>query len=473
MYNYVARYGAFFLLSVSVKPALASDFNSSSPRERNVDILYSNIELKSQEKVIDTSKSAIQLGTGQEAEINRAILLQNWQQLKRLLINYRQQPDFDEVLYDYALGALLRSQGKHNQAIKTYKKLLKNNPDFHYIGFDVGVMMFENKQYEQAKRQIVEAKPHLTSDLQKLAEEYLIAIEKKQQVRPSFHINYEKNNNVNNASSVSEIVWQGRRWKKSAESLPQKANGVRSGVSIARDVNVNNNHFVSVDVGFDGVHFWDNPSYDEQRINANLGYKYQDVKQNISFLPFVEYSWFDDDLYTEEQGVYLAWQRSLSPKTKLNTSVRYTDKNYRDQHSANRYDSHTTSSNVMLSYAIKPNVVMFGGVDVSRENAKDDEYSYHRMGGNIGVMAEKSSSFGGQISLRYAQRQFQQPERLVYNFKREDDEYYLQTMLWHNKLQYKGFLPQLNVRYNKINSNMDGFYSRDGVQSFISVEKQF
>lgn len=424
---------------------------------------------------IDTKSvnHSFELGTGIEAEINQALLVKNWQQLEPLLAEYQQQADFDGILYDYALGALYRSQNKYHQAIKLYENLLNNHPEFHYIRFDLAVMMFENKQYNQAKQNFQQAKSHLNQGLQQLTEKYLNAIQQVQRIKPSFTLTYEHTDNVNNASSDDKIIWQGRTWVKSKESLPQQAHGVRYGVDLSKQHNMIGNHGVRADVGVNGVHYWDNSSYDEQRADVSIGYQYQDRLNTISVLPFIDYTWLDKKSYTQEQGLTLAWQHLITPKMRLSTSLRYTDKNYKQQRLANRYDSQIFAQNMTVSYAIKPNLVVFGGADISQENAKDEEYSYQRLGANLGVMAEHSSGLGGHVSLRYAERKFKQPEKLVYGFKREDDEYYVQTMFWHNKLQYKGFVPQLNVRYQKIDSNMDGFYSRDGVQSFISVDKKF
>ncbi|HEZ4407893.1 TPA: DUF560 domain-containing protein [Neisseria meningitidis] len=49
----------------------------------------------------------------------------------------------------------------------------------------------------------------------------------------------------------------------------------------------------------------------------------------------------------------------------------------------------------------------------------------------------------------------------------------MSAALWHKKLSWKGFTPQINFRYNKINSNMPAFYSRSGKERFISIEKTY
>ncbi|AHW74475.1 TPA: DUF560 domain-containing protein [Neisseria meningitidis] len=49
----------------------------------------------------------------------------------------------------------------------------------------------------------------------------------------------------------------------------------------------------------------------------------------------------------------------------------------------------------------------------------------------------------------------------------------MSAALWHKKLSWKGFTPQINFRYNKINSNMPAFYSRSSKEWFVSIEKTY
>ena len=74
-------------------------------------------------------------------------------------------------------------------------------------------------------------------------------------------LQYTQTDNVNNASSQQDIVLGGLRFKKDAESLPQKAHGFRYGVGVNRELNVGGNHFVTANGRFSGVHYWDKQDY--------------------------------------------------------------------------------------------------------------------------------------------------------------------------------------------------------------------
>mgnify|MGYP001791601362 FL=1 len=80
-----------------------------------------------------------------EKLINYGVLKQQWHLLKQILPLYQQQADYDETLYRYAMGAMLRAEKEYPQAISLYQQILAEKPALAYPRFDLGVMLFENK----------------------------------------------------------------------------------------------------------------------------------------------------------------------------------------------------------------------------------------------------------------------------------------------------------------------------------------
>lgn len=68
-------------------------------------------------------------------QINWALLARDWAALKRLLAQYAEQPQYDAVLYRYALGALYRSEMRQGEAADLYRELLSERPDLVYPPF--------------------------------------------------------------------------------------------------------------------------------------------------------------------------------------------------------------------------------------------------------------------------------------------------------------------------------------------------
>ena len=249
-----------------------------------------------------------------EAQINRALIGRDWKILEGLLAQYKAAPDRDAVLYDYALGALRRSQLRHGEAVSLYRGILAKHPDLAYPRFDLGVMMFENKQYREAKAELKRAKPDLQPPMQQLADRYLASIESAQSWQPDVSLQYEQTDNVNNASSERVIEWNGRRWNKTAESLPQKAHGIRYGAGVSREINMGGHHFVYGNLSGDGVHYWDNQDFNEQSLRLAAGYKNRSAAQSFGVVPFAEQNWLGGKRYNRETGIHTDFSRRLNEK---------------------------------------------------------------------------------------------------------------------------------------------------------------
>ena len=408
-----------------------------------------------------------------EAQINRALIRRDWKTLEGLLTQYKAEPDHDAVLYDYALGALRRSQLRHGEAVSLYRDILAKHPDLAYPRFDLGVMMFENKQYREAKAELERAKPDLQPPMQQLADRYLASIESAQSWQPDVSLQYEQTDNVNNASSERVIEWNGRRWNKTADSLPQKAHGIRYGAGVAREINVGGHHFVYGSLSGDGVHYWDNQDFNEQSLRLAAGYKNRSAVQSFGIVPFAEQNWLGGKRYNRETGINTDFSRRLSEKWQLSLNAGYIKKYYRNSDSAARYNSHMPLAGATLAYSAPKNWLIYGGADWSHDMTKEAEQASVRKSIRFGAAKAFENGFGIRTNLRYARRTFDAPGSLVYHLTRKDHEYQANASIWHNKIAWKGLVPHLNFRYLKIDSNMSGFYSRKSMQTFISVEKQF
>lgn len=406
-------------------------------------------------------------------QINRALLARDWAALKRLLAQYAEQPQYDAVLYRYALGALYRSEMRQGEAADLYRELLSERPDLVYPRFDLGVMLFEDKQYREALVQLHRVEEALPPDMRQLAREYIRQAEAVQAWHPSFNMNYEQTDNVNNASPSRDIVLNGRKWTKSEDSLPKRANGIRYELGIDRMFNIAGNHFARLGISGSGVHYWNARDFSEQAFHAEAGYRYRNSRLEWGFRPFVEQNWLGNNRYTANTGIALDYSRRLNEKWRSTQSLQYGRKQYHNEYLAKRYNSKTISVSSTFGYYAMPSWQLYGGISGMFDNTVEKEQASRRYGVSLGTVKILDGGLGLKLGAGYTKRIFKAPATLIYNFTRRDDEYRMSAALWHKKLSWKGFTPQINFRYNKINSNMPAFYSRSGKEWFISIEKTY
>ncbi|MFC2333052.1 MULTISPECIES: surface lipoprotein assembly modifier [Haemophilus] len=458
----------------------AETFHAPQPVffENNVLPKQAEPQIKTQSKAESVPTSSFALSnadstkTKLEKLINYGVVKQQWHLLKQILPLYQQQANYDETLYRYAMGAMLWAEKEYAQAISLYQQILDEKPELAYPRFDLGVMLFENKQYRQAKAELEHAKPELSPQMQQLTERYMQAMAERQSWQPDMELQYTQTDNVNNASSQQDIILRGLRFKKDEESLPQKAHGFRYGVGVNRELNISGNHFVTANGRFSGVHYWDNQDYSEKSLYASLGYRYRSALQAVGFSPFFEQNWLGSPRYSKNYGAVADFRRELTAYWAISGSFSHTQKRYADASVARRHNGYLNGVSLTLSYQAKPNWLLFSGVEGSVDRSKDKAESSLRRGVNIGSVW-KLKEFVSHISLRYVKRDFRAENFYFPTKKRQDKEYSLNVSIGNNRLQWLGFVPKLNYRYRKIDSNIPEFYSRKSGEWFISVEKDF
>ncbi|MFK7641814.1 surface lipoprotein assembly modifier [Neisseria oralis] len=438
------------------------------------DKIPSSEELAGQDEPAPAAVSdGLSPGSALEERINRAIIRQDWDALTDLLAQYRTRPDRDQILYDYALGALRRSQLRHDEAVALYRGIVLRQPDLAYPRFDLGVMLFENKQYREAAAELERAKPDLQPDMQQLADHYLKAVKDAQSWQPEASLQYEATDNVNSASATEIIEWGGRQWHKTADSLPQSAHGFRYGLGLSREINLGGHHFAYGNLSGDGVHYWDNREFNEQSVNLAAGYKNRSITRSFGIVPFAEQNWLGGSRYNRSFGVHADFSRRLNARWRVMLNAGYVRKHYQDHRMAARYDAGMPLAGAMLLYTAPKNWLFYGGADWSHDITKEAEQASVRKGVRLGMVKFFSDGLGLRANLRYTRRTFDAPGELVYRFIRKDREYQANASIWHDKIAWKGLVPHLNMRYLRTDSNMSGFYSRRNMQWFVSVEKQF
>ena len=438
------------------------------------DKIPSSEELAGQDEPAPAAVSdGLSPGSALEERINRAVIRQDWDALTDLLAQYRTRPDRDQILYDYALGALRRSQLRHDEAVALYRGIVLRQPDLAYPRFDLGVMLFENKQYREAAAELERAKPDLQPDMQQLADHYLKAVKDAQSWQPEASLQYEATDNVNSASATEIIEWGGRQWHKTADSLPQSAHGFRYGLGLSREINLGGHHFAYGNLSGDGVHYWDNREFNEQSVNLAAGYKNRSITRSFGIVPFAEQNWLGGSRYNRSFGAHADFSRRLNARWRVMLNAGYVRKHYQDHRMAALYDAGMPLAGATLLYTAPKNWLFYGGTDWSHDITNEAEQASVRKGVRLGMVKFFSDGLGLRANLRYTRRTFDAPGELVYRFIRKDREYQANASIWHDKIAWKGLVPHLNMRYLRTDSNMSGFYSRRNMQWFVSVEKQF
>lgn len=404
-----------------------------------------------------------------ESQIEIALINENWQYLEELLAVYKTFPRIDQTLYDYAIGAKLRSEGKHAHAIAYYERITKD-PALIYPAFDLAVMYFEDKQYRNAERIFTRIAPQMPAPMQAVIVQYLSAIRSAQSVTPSLELNYERNNNVNNASELSKIKIGELSFDRDEASKPQSGEGVHYNAGVSLNKNLVGNHYFYSNLGADGVYYWNNKDYSEFSLQADIGYHYKDVLKNANIVPFVAKSTLGKNPYYKQYGINVTYSEKITPTLQSSIKLSYIDKRYANQATANRYDGVSRDGAFVLSYHPSSHWLWHMGLDARREDLKDASESSTRLGMRLGA-TYADNDMGVRVLARIAKRDFS-ADNFWYRRPRVDIEKQATTTIWHNKLSWRGITPSLNYRWQQTDSNLS-LYDRNVAVWFVGLEKSF
>lgn len=442
-----------------------SDVHSVAHEQHDWAVLPALIE---QPAVSDVVRQ-LPMGDTVEDRIGLLLMERRWDELSALLEQYRLHTGYDPILYDYAMGAMLRSQAKHNQAIKHYEKITQD-PALIFPKFDLAVMYFENKQYRDAKQAFESVYVHLPAPMQQIANQYLTAIKRIQQPVPSIDANIEQTDNVNNASELKEIDIGGLTFVRTEDSLPQSATGLRYNLGIEREQSVGGRHHLYSSLSGGGVYYPNHRAYDEFDLRGELGYRYKDIRTTAGFVPFVAQNWLDGDQYTSQIGATASINHRMNASWQVSMSATHSQKRYEDDDLGKRYDGYANDGVVMALYRPSQHWLYYAGLESRHERLQDESESSNRQGMRLGV-TYANDKVGVQTMLRYTQREFLAPN-FWYGKVRNDTEMQFTGTVWHNKLNYKGFVPKLNYRHQHTDSNLDLYDRRSGAW-FVTVDKMF
>ncbi|MDK4533500.1 surface lipoprotein assembly modifier [Kingella kingae] len=409
-----------------------------------------------------------------EELIGQAIKTKDAAFLQDLLSLYQKHPERDLILQDYAQSALLYLHGKLSQAIDLQQNLVEQHPDLPYMRMNLATMQLEDKRFADAEQQF----EHLAQQteqpaLRAIANAHLKSLAHMQQWQFDGQLEYDRNNNVNNASAEREIVINGARLQKSEQSLPKSAEGLRYGVSVSRFVPLAGNHALSFSGSVNGRHYWDNHEYSQHNVYISGSYIYQNKNWTFRTTPFALQSWLGGARYTQSWGASQSAAYQFLPAWRVQLSVsgrkmRYHDADLRD------FDSRYVSLTPVLVYS-RPTFGVHFGVTVGKNQARKESLS-SKSWQVFGGVSKQFNYFGASASLSYGKERYNQAPKLrvtPYPFRRDDKIIQTDVAIWNPKWHYWGLMPKLNFSRYQIVSNMPAFYSRKSQRVYLSVEKRF
>lgn len=398
---------------------------------------------------------------------------QNWQDLAKVLPVYRRQVNHDEVLADFTEAAMLRATFYSHSALKLYERILAVYPDYHFVRLAYAQALFEDYQYREADKQfsVIPIKG-LHPNTVKLLKNYQAQIKQRLKPQLSIGFNYEKNNNVNNASNIKTIQVNGLTWQKTENSLPQSATGLRYRFGLSTIFPLGGNNRFRMAISSNGIYYPKASDYNENTLRLSMGYEYTQQRHTWLISPYYEYNLYGGKPYSQGKGI--KWQYHYRPNRNWEYQVEQ-NMMWLRYVKLSDYDMWHYGLSFAIQY-MQPNYVLYSAMGYGHDHTQAPEYRHHRKWIILGGQYVWHNQFGIQLTLSHSQRDDEIAHSYVsrtQDIKRKDKSNTIQIGIFRPKWQWNGIVPMLNWQYSRTESNIPELYQKQTQQWFIGVEKGF
>lgn len=402
-----------------------------------------------------------------------AVLQNNEQAVELLLPMYQNLPKQDSFLREWAEAISAKAQGNFSLAVERYRSLFAQKSDIPALRYQLAQALFLNNNNEAAKDQFQKLRAeNLSPDSIVIIDQYLTALNKRDQWKFSGGMSFLNESNINNAPKAGTRVGGWEAWKK------ESAQGFSYYFNTEKKWSLPNQFFTKIELDASGKYYWDNKKYNELNVRTGIGLGYQTARFEIALTPFTEKRWYaggssgSESLkqYSKNSGVQLESSYWLNEKWQFSNVLEYGEQRYdwRKHLNGNNY----LWSNTLL-YVPKSGQYWFVGLDYNRENTRDKDNAYQRTSARLGWGQEWGWGISSRISLSYAKRTYQaHPAPDLIGKIQKNDEYSSALTLWHRDLHFFGMTPKVTWQYQKVSSNHP-FYSYDKNRVYFEMSKTF
>ena len=400
-------------------------------------------------------------------------------ELHTLINAYQRLPQHNQRFLLFAKGRMAFLQQDYAMASTLYRTVLAENPTLNPVRIELAVTLFQQKQDNAARLQFEKAKsePALPESARHLIEEYLAALKARQtwQIDLSFH--YLRDKNVNNAAEAEHIALSERATLMKSEKMrPQSAHGLAYHLSLSRDFNLVDSHYLLVSNKLWGKNYWDNHEYDDISHRTLVGYAYKTAMQTLKIRSFYEPRWYGNHRYRWNNGIALDYDYWLNPNLQLSHAIEIAKQHYFSDDVLNGHLKLFSSTLIWQPYAQQ---FFYVGGDVVVERTAVKQYASDSKGVRLGWGQEWEWGISSQIGLSVTKREYKDIAKLgnldIFSFgkNREDKIYSATILLWKRDWHFLGLTPKLQFSWKKQESNIPQMYSYHRKNINLIFEKTF
>lgn len=416
-------------------------------------------------------------------ELEMALFLgvnhRQWQDVRRFLETYRSVPGHQEHIAWFAEAALLRADGKLEQAEQAYRRMLDIRPDFLRGRIDLASVLVENHKNREAEDmlQVIMDNPALPPQVRdRLDHGFLRAIAARRAWSGSLALGIKRNTNLNQSQAsktclLYDPMGSGRCVFERNIPAAIAGQGVSYEAALNRRFDVVGQHGILLRGLAYGDSYRNQARFNEMTLAFYAGYSQQAPRSVFSVLPVVEINRYGNRTMYRAAGVRADLTYAATQKVTLNLFGERKKLFYRDGYDRNN-DGIQDAVYVTVYRALPYQMAVSVGVDWSSKRNDQAANSYDQRGLRLGLYKSWSKRFDASLQAIFRSRGYEGYNALLEARRRERTQTYIASVRapgW----QWWGFSPRLSWRHTRMRSNVDWLYTYDRNEFSLMLERAF
>ncbi|AOA57760.1 surface lipoprotein assembly modifier [Acinetobacter larvae] len=419
-----------------------------------------------------------------DADLTRAIFIsinrQQWADLERFLLRYRQLQPHAEVVVLFAEGALARAKQDLGLAEQKFKAMLAIDDEFSRGKLELARVLFENKKNKQAEQMFREVYVDMPADIQKSIQLYLEAIQLKDRWRSKVSLGLTYNSNINQKAAghnecFSVITDQNGNqycWTRRSEEAVSDW-GWNFNLNHNKNFEFKDQQSVFIKSLWYGTLYENERDYNNQTFNLNTGYRFADARHDFAVGPlFEKYIWGGKTLYNG-YGARLEYSYVANAKNLLNLQIDVQDNHFNKDALAQYYDGQQYSAYLTWNHSIQQSLIGFANLSYIKKDVNDKANSFDQWGGRVGLYKMFQNNSALSILAMYRHSNYQQANNWIgpQASRNKEQIYFLNYDM--PQYTYKGIYPSLSYKYSHLDSNNKWFYDYSAHEVIFKLQKNF
>ena len=399
-----------------------------------------------------------------------ALLQSHAEAVALLLPLYKNLPQQDPFLVAWGEAMMATHQGNYASAVQQYRELFAKHPEVLPLRYQLAHALFLNNDNEAAKDQFQKLRAEVNdASSQQMIDQYLTAINQRDQWKINGGISFLNESNINNAPKAGTKIGNWTAWEK------ESARGFSYFGNAEKKWSLPHNYFTKLSLEGSGKYYWDNKKYNEFNARVGVGLGYQTARFELSLMPFTEKRWYAGGSsggnamkqYSKNSGARLDLSNRLNEKWQISTALEYGEQRYATRKHLNGNNYLWSNTLLFLPYSGQ---YWYIGADYNRENTRDRDNAYQRKNVRLGWVQEWPLGISSRLSVAYARRAYKGEDLL--GIRQKNKEYQTNVTLWHRNVYFWGITPKITWSYQKNDSNHP-FYRYDKNRIYLEMSKTF